>query len=59
MGVPKKRRSYSKKQKRRSHQALTSVSLVTCTNCGEPTVPHRVCPHCGYYHGKRIVALDN
>lgn len=52
MGVPKKRRSYTRKKKRRSHQALDQVSLVKCSNCGEPKLPHRICPSCHYYKGK-------
>jgi large subunit ribosomal protein L32 len=33
--------------------------LVACANCGEMTVPHRVCPSCGYYKGKSVVAVEN
>ncbi|MBT6002627.1 MAG: 50S ribosomal protein L32, partial [Candidatus Marinimicrobia bacterium] len=27
---------------------------ITCSNCSEPKLPHRVCPHCGYYKGKQV-----
>ena len=58
MGVPKKRRSYTRRLKRRSHHALAKQSLVNCSNCGEPTLPHRVCPHCSYYKGKQVINVE-
>ncbi|MDU5471414.1 MAG: 50S ribosomal protein L32, partial [Peptoniphilus harei] len=27
-----------------------------CPNCHEMKLPHRVCPSCGHYAGKEIVA---
>ena len=27
-----------------------------CPNCGELKRPHNVCPKCGYYDGKEVVA---
>lgn len=59
MGVPKKRHSLTRRLKRRSHHALTKACLVTCSNCGEPTLPHRVCPHCNYYKGKRALNVED
>ena len=56
MAVPKKGRSYTRQHKRRSHLALKKVTLVNCTNCGEPTLPHRMCPNCNSYKGKQILA---
>lgn len=29
--------------------------IVTCTNCKQPKVNHRICPSCGYYRGKKVV----
>ncbi len=56
MAVPFRRTSKAKKGMRRSHQALTAPNMVVCTNCGELTLSHRVCPNCGYYKGKLVVA---
>ncbi len=29
-----------------------------CPQCRETKLPHRVCPHCGYYKGREIVAVE-
>ena len=55
MPVPKRRTGKAKKNMRRSHHALTSKSLISCASCGEPNIPHRVCPKCGYYKERLIV----
>lgn len=59
MAVPKKRRSYTRRHKRRSHHALGKVNYVNCPQCGDPTLPHRVCPNCNMYKGKRILAVED
>jgi large subunit ribosomal protein L32 len=33
-------------------------NLVACPNCGEQHRPHRVCPHCGFYKGRTVVAVE-
>ena len=55
MAVPKKKQSHSKTRMRRAHDGLTKKSLIMCTNCGDPVMPHRVCAACGYYKGKEII----
>lgn len=55
MAVPFRKTSKSKKGKRRSHQALTAPTLAKCSNCGAMIKPHRVCPECGFYNGKKVV----
>jgi large subunit ribosomal protein L32 len=55
MAVPKRRTSSSKRDKRRSHDALQVPQWVACAQCGEPTRPHRVCPHCGTYRGRKLL----
>ncbi|MCC6276665.1 MAG: 50S ribosomal protein L32 [Oligoflexia bacterium] len=54
MGVPADKTTKSKRNKRRSHLALTRPGTATCPQCGELKVPHRVCT-CGYYKGKEIL----
>ncbi|MBY0384589.1 50S ribosomal protein L32 [bacterium] len=56
MATPKKRLTRSKRGKRRSHDALTATTVINCANCGSVVKPHHVCPSCGYYKGKEIVA---
>jgi large subunit ribosomal protein L32 len=58
MAVPKKKTSHSRGGKRRSHNALKPVGLSTCPNCQEPKVPHRICPHCGWYKNREIVDVN-
>ena len=59
MAVPKRRTSKSKKRKRRTHYKAATPTLAPCPKCGEPRVPHRVCPNCGYYRGvRRVVIAD-
>ena len=57
MAVPKRRQTRSKSAMRRAqHDKVTAPTLHSCTNCGEPTVPHRVCPSCGFYKGSQVIA---
>jgi len=57
MTVPAKRRSSSRVRRGRAHLALTVRRLIKCPQCGKPTLPHQVCPLCGYYKGRAVVAL--
>ncbi|HSS44379.1 MAG TPA: 50S ribosomal protein L32 [Thermoanaerobaculia bacterium] len=55
MPNPKRRHSKARRDKRRAHDALTAPALSECPNCHEPKMPHRVCPHCGFYKGKQAI----
>lgn len=55
MAVPKRKTSHSKKKKRRAHDALVAPQVVACPECGEATMRHRACPHCGHYRGRQVV----
>ncbi len=55
MAVPKKRTSKSKKGMRRSHWKLSQPGMATCSHCGQLVIPHRVCPGCGYYKGRKVI----
>ena len=59
MPNPKRKHSKARRDKRRSaNSKLYSVSLSICPQCKKPRLPHRVCPHCGYYNGKPVVVLE-
>jgi len=58
MALPKRKHSKSRRDKSRTHWKLTLPSLTTCPQCARPVVPHRVCPHCGYYRGRQVVAIS-
>ncbi len=55
MAVPFRRVSKTKKRMRRSHLALSVPGMITCPNCGELTLAHRVCQNCGFYKGVQVV----
>lgn len=56
MAVPKQRQSHSRTNKRRSQYKVVPPSLSTCSKCGAPRLPHRVCADCGTYAGREVVA---
>ena len=56
MATPKKKTSKSRRDMRRSHQALEGNSYQECPNCGELKRPHAVCPSCGQNECRDVVA---
>jgi large subunit ribosomal protein L32 len=58
MAVPKKKTSQARRNQRRAHHALKVPNLVACPNCDELRIPHRVCPNCGFYKGRTVVAVE-
>lgn len=59
MALPKRRQSHSKTRKRRSHDSMTAPTVSTCSECGEPKLPHRLCSGCGSYKGRTVIKLDD
>ena len=59
MGLPKRRTSASKRDRRRAHDALAAPHAIACPQCGERTQRHRACPHCGTYRGRQVVAAED
>ncbi|WP_342430496.1 50S ribosomal protein L32 [Neobacillus sp. FSL H8-0543] len=55
MAVPARRTSKTAKRKRRTHFKLNVPGMVSCPNCGEMKLTHRVCKACGTYKGKDVV----
>jgi large subunit ribosomal protein L32 len=55
--LPKRKFSVGRTHRRRAHDALKPVQLVTCSNCGEKKLPHTVCPSCGHYNGREVVRV--
>ena len=57
MPVPKRRTTPSRRGMRRAnHDKVAAPNLVPCPNCSSPSLSHRVCPSCGHYAGKAVVA---
>jgi large subunit ribosomal protein L32 len=59
MGLPAKRRTKSSKRRRASHFALKHNPLSACSHCKQPVLPHRACPHCGYYRGRSVIVIKS
>lgn len=58
MAVPKKRKSPSRRDMRRAHHdKRPAPTLVACANCEEKALSHRVCPACGFYKGRQVIAV--
>jgi len=58
VALPKRKKSKSRRNMRRSHDALQPPSLATCPQCKKPMVPHRVCLNCGYYRGRAVLPVE-
>ncbi len=58
MAVPKRKTSKSRRNKRRAHDRLPTPPQAKCPQCSEPCMPHRVCPTCGYYHGRAVLEVE-
>ena len=58
MGVPKKRTSTSRRNRRRAMNfKLTPPNVVQCSKCREPIMSHTVCKACGNYDKKPAIAV--
>ena len=55
MAVPKRKKTPSRRDMRRSHDSLPASVYVECPNCGELKRPHHVCASCGHYDGREVV----
>jgi len=55
MAVPKKKTSKSKRNMRRSHDALSRINVIVDKDTGEYRLPHHVDTSSGEYNGKKIV----
>ena len=68
MAHPKHRTSKQRRNKRRTHDAITVTAIAKCSNCGAADQTdlgsasrrsavqyHTVCPECGYYRGKLAI----
>jgi large subunit ribosomal protein L32 len=58
MAVPKERTSKARRDRRRSHLALTRPSLVPCQQCRQLKRPHHVCLNCGTYNGREVLVTE-
>jgi large subunit ribosomal protein L32 len=59
MAVPKQKQSHSRTSKRRATHRIEAPTYNACPHCHSPRLPHRVCPNCGYYAGREVVAAEH
>ena len=57
MALPKRKLSKGRRDRRRSHLALTATALVVCPQCKMLRPSHTVCPNCGNYRGAEMVEI--
>lgn len=57
MANPKRKRSKANRDMRRSNWKLKSPGVSSCPQCHQMRVPHRACPHCGYYKGRQVLEV--
>ncbi|MCP5114744.1 MAG: 50S ribosomal protein L32 [bacterium] len=57
MPNPKRRHSKRRTSTRRAHDGLKPNSTSECPQCHGLKLPHRACPHCGFYRGREVVEV--
>ncbi|MBN2033186.1 MAG: 50S ribosomal protein L32 [Deltaproteobacteria bacterium] len=55
MALPKRKKSKSRRDMRRSHDHARMINPTLCPQCHEPVLPHHVCLQCGSYRGKTLL----
>lgn len=44
--------------RRAYNSVLTLPQTCACPQCGSASIPHRVCPSCGYYKGRQVITVQ-
>jgi len=57
MPNPRRRHSKTRRNKRRTGDALAVPNTTPCPKCHEPKLPHQVCLACGHYDGREIIKV--
>lgn len=56
MAVPKEKVSKARRNSRKANWKISTPSMMECPHCHEQKLTHRVCPKCGYYDGREVIA---
>ena len=60
MAVPRAKTSKARTRRRQAiNMKLRAPNLVECSNCGNLTMQHRVCPKCGFYQGRQVITPES
>jgi large subunit ribosomal protein L32 len=57
--LPKRKYSRARQGERRAHLGLKAAALIYCQQCHTPKLPHHVCPTCGTYDGREVIAIES
>lgn len=57
MALPKRKHSKARRDKSRTHWKLAKPTLTKCPQCGQTSIPHRVCTACGFYRGRQVLVI--
>lgn len=57
MAVPKRKTSKQRRNTRAANWKLTAPNLSECSHCHELIESHKVCSHCGFYDGKKVLDI--
>ncbi len=57
MAVPKRKTSRSNTRHRRSQWKAVAATIAPCNHCRAPKLSHVVCPTCGYYDNRPVIAV--
>jgi len=55
MAHPKRKISKTRRDKRRTHDKMTSMPTYVDQTSGEATLYHRVCLESGFYRGRQVM----
>lgn len=58
MAIQKSKVTKSRRNMRRSHDAITAAQRTKCSRCSASKLPHRICENCGFYRGKALLPID-
>ena len=56
--LPKKKVTKRRGRTRIAHQGIATPTPSRCSECNSPFIPHRICPSCGYYNKKLVLAKN-
>jgi large subunit ribosomal protein L32 len=59
MAVPKKKTSTSRRNQRRSHDALKRINVVVDPVTGEYKLPHQISKADGTYNGRKVIIVND
>lgn len=55
MGVPKRKRSRPRRDKRHANKGLKVKAMAACPQCQASLSSHSACQSCGYYKGVKVL----